>query len=211
MSTHEFLKDYLAEHKIQEKAFSSKLNMRELTTIASAIEYGLKNPIKADYELFATIKREYPKLNLLETIQKAIESGQIKPTKASRLVHSEELEKAFQIESGKRLRAIRESKGVSPMDMAKLLGTGKNNYFAMETGRTHISAYRLLLITKKLGVSYQVIIDGSNADQTNTGMEEVVEAHKNQIKKLEKEIASLKENEVLYEKIIANKGLKKTK
>lgn len=201
-TTVDLLKDHLTELRISHDAFEKKMGMK-ISTIATAIEYSLNKPERADWELMSRLKTQYPKIKLekLRTAKKA-KSGEI-----NRDEHSEKFEQLFREEVGARLKKLRKSRNISAERMASLTGDQASTYSAIENARTHLSCYRLFFYSKELNTSFETIITG-NSTNDHIGLQEQIKQKDAKIAELNAQIDLLKKNETLYNELLKNKGLK---
>lgn len=69
------------------------------------------------------------------------------------------LESDIYISIGKKIKSIRESKGLTQQNLADLCDFEKSNVSRIEAGRTNITVKNLYKISKALGVKISEIID----------------------------------------------------
>lgn len=69
------------------------------------------------------------------------------------------LESDIYISIGKKIRNIRESKGLTQQNLADLCDFEKSNVSRIESGRTNITIKNLYKISKALGVKISDLID----------------------------------------------------
>jgi transcriptional regulator with XRE-family HTH domain len=176
------LKDHLTELNINEVLFSKKIGL-ELPTIAEAIKFSLSNPVKGDWTLIAKIKELFPGFNLEKF--KEITDGPRQEAKAPPF-NFEKAESEFRSKVANNIKNLRKSRGVSAEDMAKKTGMSATNYSAIETGRIHLNSFRLSLVSKILGVSYQTIFGESESSPET--MESQLRLYKKKTQELQDQI-----------------------
>lgn len=65
----------------------------------------------------------------------------------------------LQIAIGKRIKAIREEKGISQQDVAGLCNIEKSNFSRLEAGNTNPTIYTLNKIAEHLGIPLSELVD----------------------------------------------------
>jgi len=65
----------------------------------------------------------------------------------------------LQIEVGKRIKFLRESKGISQQDIAGLCNIEKSNFSRLEAGGTNPTIYTLSKIAEHLNVPLKELVD----------------------------------------------------
>lgn len=67
-------------------------------------------------------------------------------------------------EAGRRLRTLRERRGISQMKLAEALGVTQSNVSAMERGLRGLTVHQVTKLAKALKVSTDEILVGTNGD-----------------------------------------------
>lgn len=190
----ESLSEYLKQLKIKEEEFTTKVG-RPLSAIAQALYNSNIKPDKADWQLLFKISELYKDKGFkFEHFKESKKPKQKAPTsippKLDMTVDSPELEEFFKLYVGNRLKKLRKTRGITVADMNKMLGTNTSNYSALETGRSHLSCYRLHLISQFLGVPYSAIINISGSEQESSSLQLAIEQKNTIITSLKKHIKS---------------------
>lgn len=69
---------------------------------------------------------------------------------------------AFYAAFGARIKIAREVRGLSQGQLAKVIGVDRSQMSNIENGYSGIPLHRLVLAKKRLGVSYNLLIEGTS-------------------------------------------------
>ncbi len=197
----EIFKKSLKENGVSEAKISKILGI-SIPTIAKAIDYALKNSEKGDWLLMFKIKTIFPPFEIEQYRQKQPAPKTSKNNSTTSLVHTPEKEIEFKKAVGNQLKLLRKAQGIYGDEIAELIGTDKNNYSAIETGRTHLNCYRMRLIAERLNVSYQTILDGKDSPTDPKSLEKHLIQKDKIISELKEKVQLLEKNAELYKTLV---------
>ena len=204
-ATEESLRNYLKQLNVKEKGFLLKMGM-ELSTIAAAIHFAITKPESGDWLLIYKIKSLCKDFEIehfkIESKRPAKKTPAVPPKDMDMTKHSLAFEDYFKKHVGARLKALRKTRGYTAADMSLVMGTEPNNWSSIETGRTHLSCYRLYLTCKKMNVSYQSLVNLDGNDKDPKSLELLLIQKEELIHELQAENQRLKESESKYKLMV---------
>lgn len=83
---------------------------------------------------------------------------------------------------GERIRVIRTSLGMSQLTLAERVDVSFQQLHKYETGLTRVSASRLVMIARALGVSTATLLPGTDAPDTRDELLQIITAERDTLK-----------------------------
>jgi len=97
----------------------------------------------------------------------------------------------FFTQLGKRLAALRKSRGLSQQQLAKAVGLSQQIIASYETGERHIPVWRLLTLSEALGAVPEELLSDATATKRKRGPKPLLERRLDAILKLPKKDQAL--------------------